>query len=410
MDNLKGILMKVRILIITQHFPPENSGNASRIYDLSRNLVSLGSQVTVISPFPNFPHGQFKKTSKRYSYREINGIKHYCILAWQPTYENPSFKSRIAYYLTFPLHAIYWVLLKRKEYDVIITSSPPIFSGLPGLITKKIARKKWLFDVRDLWIDASVELGFLKKKSFFENISRRYERICYRNCDMITVTTEEIKRRIEETYNISNDKFSLLPNGVDIKMFKPSTVKKNRIIYAGNIGLAQDLEKFILAVKKVNEKFPLEFYLVGDGDIKNDLMELVKKENLESIVFFTGPLEREKIPRLIAESLMGVAPLKNIYSLNYAIPTKVYEYMSCGIPFIATGKGEIEYLTNISKAGTIADNNIESICKTITSLLENKKMSNEMGDNGRDFVQKYYDRKKITENFLYNIDHVVSNE
>jgi glycosyltransferase involved in cell wall biosynthesis len=206
------------------------------------------------------------------------------------------------------------------------------------------------------------------------------------------------------------DSIILLPNGVDTKLFKPKSVKKNRIIYAGNIGFAQDLKKFILAVKKVNEKFPLEFYLVGDGDIKNILVELVKKESLEDIVFFTGSLEREKIPGLIAESLIGVAPLKNLQSLNYAIPTKIYEYMSCGIPFIATGKGEIEYLTNISKAGAVADNNIESIYKIITSLLENKKLINEMGDNGRDFVQKYYDRKKIAEHLLHNIDHVVSNE
>lgn len=402
--------MKSRILIITQHFPPESSGNASRVYDLSRNLVPLGSAVTVISPFPTFPHGRFKKTMKCYSYREIDGIKHYCIFTWQPPYENPSFMSRMSYYLTFPLHAIWWALLKRKEYDIIITSSPPIFSGLPGYIIKKIARKKWLVDVRDLWIDASLELGFLKKNSLFERISRRYEKICYHNCDMIMATTEEIKRKIVDRHNISMDKLNLLSNGVDTKMFKPSSVKKNRIIYTGNIGVAQDLEKFILAVKKVNEKFPLEFYLVGDGDIKNNLVELVKKENLVNIVFFTGSLEREKIPGLIAESLIGVAPLKNLQSLNYAIPTKVYEYMSCGIPFIATGKGEIEDFIKITNAGVIADNNIESICNIITGLLENKTLMGEMGDKGRNYAQKYFDRKKIAEHLLHIIDNVVSNE
>jgi glycosyltransferase involved in cell wall biosynthesis len=402
--------MKSRVLIITQHFPPESSGNASRIYDLSRNLVSLGSEVIVISPFPTFAHGSYKKTWKRYSYREIDGIKHFSIFAWQPTYRNPSFVSRISYYITFPLHAIWFAIFKWKEYDVIITSSPPIFTGLTGFLIKKFTKKKWFFDVRDLWINASLELGFLKKNSFFEKISRYYERVCYRTCDMITVTTEEIKKSIINDYNILIDKIILLPNGVDTDIFKPSTVKKNRIIYAGNIGFAQDLEKVILAVKKVNEKFPLEFYLIGDGDIKNDLMELVKKEGLEDIVIFTGSLEREKIPGLIAESLIGVAPLKNLQCLDYAIPTKVYEYMSCGIPFIATGKGEIEYLSKISKGGTIAENSIESIYKSIIDLLENKKMINEMGYNGRDWAERYYDRKKIAEHLLYNIDQEISNE
>jgi colanic acid biosynthesis glycosyl transferase WcaI len=400
--------MKSRILIITQHFPPEYSGNASRIYDLSRNLVLLGCEVIVISPYPTFPHGNYKKTWKRYSYREIDGIKHYNIFAWQPAYKNPSFVGRICYYLSFPLHTIWWVFLKRKEYDMIITSSPPIFSGIPGYIIKKIVRKKWFVDVRDLWIEASVELGFLKKKSFFEKISRRYEQICYRNCDMISVTTEQIKKTIVNTYDIQNDKIFLLPNGVDSEIFKPTTVKKNRIVYAGNIGHAQDLEKVILAVKKVNEFFALKFYLIGDGDIKNDLMELVEREGLQDVIIFTGPLNREKIPEVIAESLIGVAPLKDLVSLDYAIPTKIYEYMSCGIPFIATGKGEIQYFTKSSKAGVIAQNDINSIYEKITNLLQNKEMINEMGNRGREFVKKYYDRKKITEYLLLKIENVLS--
>jgi colanic acid biosynthesis glycosyl transferase WcaI len=392
--------MKHRILIITQHFPPECSGNASRIYDFSQNLVSLCNEVTVFSPFPTFPHGSYKKTWKRYSQRKINGIKHFSIFAWQPAYNNPTFSGRILYYITFPLHAIWMALLKRKEFDVIVTSSPPIFCGLTGYIIKKITRKKWIFDVRDLWIDASLELGFLKNKSIFEKMSRRYEQICYRYCDEIMVTTEEIKKRIVINYNISVDKITILPNGVDTTLFKPSTIKKNRIVYTGNIGFAQDLEKFTLAIKKVNEIFPLEFYLIGDGDIKNDLVELVKKEGLEDIVIFTGTLDREKIPGLIAESLIGVAPLKDLHSLNYAIPTKVYEYMSCGVPFIATGKGEIENLAKISGGGIVAENNVESISKNLILLIKDKKMMEKMANDGRTFVENYYDRKKITEKFL----------
>jgi colanic acid biosynthesis glycosyl transferase WcaI len=396
--------MNIRILVITQHFPPEISGNASRIYDLSRNLIKLGCDVTVISPYPTFPHGSYRKTRKLYSYKEIDGIKHYNIFSWQPPYDNPSFLSRISYYITFPLHAILWSLVKRKKYDVIFTTAPPVFCGLPGLVLKKIVRKKWFLDIRDLWIDASVELGFLKEKSFFEKLSRKYEQICYRYCDRITVTTEEIKKKIISNYKISSDKIILLPNGVDTQLFKPSIIKNNRIIYAGNIGHAQDLEKIIFAVKKINNILPLKFYLIGDGDIKNNLEELVRKENLETIVSFIGLLDREKIPSLIAESLIGVAPLKNIESLNYAIPTKIYEYMSCGIPFLVTGKGEIEKLVNITHAGIIADNDIESIYKGILNLLGDKKLINDMGEKGRDFVKKYYDRKKIAEILLSNIN------
>ena len=403
----RDLPMKTRILIITQHFPPDCSGNASRIYDLSKNLVLLGSDVTVISPHPTFPHGKLKRIWKLYSYREIDGIKHMNIFTWQPRKTDPSFFSRIGYYLTFPIHAIWWSLLKRKNYDVIITSTPPIFCGITGFFIKKIAKKKWLYDVRDLWIDASVGLGFLKKNSYFEKASRIYEQICYRDCDWISVTTEEIKSEIIHVYNILNEKTVVLPNGVDTSLFKPLIEKKNRIIYTGNIGHAQDLEKIILAVKKINGKFPLEFYLVGDGDIKKSLEQLVEKDGMKNIVIFTGSLEREKMPTLIAESLIGIAPLKNLDSLKYAIPTKAYEYMACGIPFIGTGSGEIERLAKHSGAGVIAKNTIESIYEQMIYLLKDEKLMKEMGKNGREFVEKYYDRRKIAENLIHIIKNVV---
>ena len=399
--------MNSRILIITQHFPPDNSGNASRIYDLAQNLISFGSEITVISPFPTFPHGTFHQTWKRYTYREIDGIKHFAIFSWQPSYENPSFLGRICYYITFPLHAVWFAFKNQKNYDIIFTSSPPIFCGIPGFFIKKFTKKKWLYDVRDLWINASVELGFLKKSSIFEKISRKYEKHCYHDCDMITVTTQKIKDTIIDEYGIPYSKLYILPNGVDTIRFKPSSLKKNRIIYAGNIGFAQDLDKFILALKNVNKKIPLDFLLVGDGDIKNDLVELVKKEGLEKNILFTGLIKRDKIPELIGESLIGIAPLKNIASLNYAIPTKIYEYMACGIPFISTGKGEIEHFTAHSQAGVMADNDVHSITNAIIFLLENKEMITDMGQRGRDFVEKLYDRQKIAKNLLYEINNVV---
>lgn len=408
MDFFDSDPMTPKILIITQHFPPETSGNASRIYDLSKNMVKLGAQVTVISPFPTFPHGSFKKNWKFYSSRKDNGIKHINIFTWQPTKSNPSFLSRIIYYLMFPLHSILWAFLKRREYDVIITSAPPIFTGMTGYLIKKITKKKWVFDVRDLWIDASVSLGFIKKGSFFEKVSRRYEMICYGVCDGISATTKELKNVIIKQNNVPDDKIVIISNGVDTKVFKPLNMKKNRIVYAGNIGYAQDLKKVILAVKKINEKVTIEFFLIGNGDIKKDLESLVINEGLEDIITFTGSLDRTRIPKLVAESLVGIAPLKYLDSLEYAVPTKVYEYMSCGIPFIATGDGEIENLVKSSLSGLIAKNNVESIYENIIYLIKNKKLMDEMGKNGREFVEKYYDRKKIAKDFLHYIEKVIT--
>jgi hypothetical protein len=128
--------MKPRILIVTQHFPPDKSGNASRIYDLAKHLVALEAQVLVLSPFPTFPHGSFPRSFHLHSQETVDGIVHINIFSWQPSSSIPSFLSRMGYYLVFPLHAILFAILNRKRFDVIITSAPPIFTGITGLFIK----------------------------------------------------------------------------------------------------------------------------------------------------------------------------------------------------------------------------------------------------------------------------------
>jgi len=400
----------MRILIISQHFPPEKSGNASRIFDMSSHLHKLGANVTVLAPHPCFPSGSFKRKWSISESRTVNGINLVNLLAWQPNCENPSFMGRIAYYLTFPLHTILWILFNFHKFDVIITSAPPIFTGFGGISAKLLFKKKWVMDVRDLWINASISLGFLKKGSLFEKLSRTYEQICYSNADLICVTTEELGQDIMRTYkDIDGRKIKVTPNGVDTDYFYPIDVpKKNQIIYAGNIGHAQDLEDVILAMKKVNERFDLKLLIVGNGDIKGHLEKVTTENELTDYVEFPGLLPREDIPKMLSESLIGVAPLKKLKTLEYAIPTKAYEYMACGIPFIGCGEGEIRKLAETSGGGVIADNSPQDIAEAIIRLLENPEKSAEMGKMGRVFVEKNVSRQQIAANLKVNLDRIDS--
>jgi len=402
----------MKILIISQHFPPEKSGNASRIFDMSSHLQKMGENVTVLAPHPSFPSGSFKRKWNISESRDLNGINVVNLLAWQPDSQDPGFVGRMAYYLSFPLHTILWTLFNFHKFDVIITSAPPIFTGFGGIPAKLLFKKKWVMDVRDLWINASISLGFLKKGSLFEKMSRAYEQICYSNADMICVTTEELGQDIVRTYkNIDENKIKVTSNGVDTSFFYPMEVpKKNRIIYAGNIGHAQDLEDVILAMKKVNEHFDLKLMIAGAGDIKEYLEKLTIDNGLTDYVEFPGLVPREDIPKMLSESLMGVAPLKKLKTLEYAVPTKAYEYMACGIPFVGCGEGEIRKLAERSGGGVIAENDPAAIAEVILDLLKNPEKRSEMGQKGRAFVEKYYSRKQIAASLKGNIERIGSIE
>jgi len=387
-----------KVLIVSHHFPPERSGNASRIYDMAVHLSNLGVRVTVICPHPTFPTGTFKRTWKIYTSRNTDGVEVINLWTWQPVSRDPGFVSRILYYLLFPLHAVLWILTHPWRFDVIITSSPPLFTGIPGLFAKKVLRKAWIMDIRDLWIDASISLGFLRKGSIFEKMSRKFEEICCLNADLIGVTTNELSNRISSRYAGNNlkKKIVLIPNGVDTDFFYPcSNTKKNQIIYAGNVGHAQDLESVVLAMKYITEKHDIKLLIVGDGDVRERLEKLTKSEGLDDIVTFTGIVPRDKVRKMLSESLIGLAPLKKLESLEYAVPTKAYEYMACGIPFLGCGNGEIVNLAKESGAGLIADNTPEAIASAIVDLLDNPQKMKEMGEKGREYVRRYYDRKTI---------------
>ncbi|MGE5465331.1 MAG: glycosyltransferase family 4 protein [Betaproteobacteria bacterium] len=385
------------MLIVSQLYAPETGGNASRIGDMAGQLKSLGIEVTVLSPHPTMPFGTFPRSWKRKADRIDNGIRVTNLWSWQPGAGDPGFVSRMAYYLFFALHAAAWALWNRKKYDVIITTSPPIFVTLPGLLAKTLFGKHWIVDVRDLWIDASVGLGFIKKGSLYEKISRRFEWLFYSRSDLVTVTTMESVNRIVQAYpGLGREKFVLVSNGVETEKFwRPGVQKKKQIIYSGNIGHAQDLEKVILAMKDVSLRHDVQLVIVGDGDLKGHLVRLVRENRLEDRVVFRDLVARDSVPDIISESCIGVAPLKDIETLEYAIPTKVFEYMACGIPFIGCSRGEIASIAERSKAGVIARNDVPSIAEAICGLLDNPGLEEEMGINGRRYVKEHYDRRNI---------------
>jgi colanic acid biosynthesis glycosyl transferase WcaI len=395
-----------QVCIVSQHFPPEKSGNASRIYDTAAHLVKLGIGVTVLAPHPTFPTGSFSRTWKRSNEQEIDGIQVVHLWTWQPGSGDPGFLSRMAYYLIFPIHAALWLLSRRNRFDAIVTSAPPLFTGIPGYILKRASSVKWILDIRDLWIDASISLGFIREGSIYERMSRGFEQMCLSHADLVGVTTEELGRRISSRYRVTAP-MELIPNGVNTDFFRPTNGKKKRqIVYAGNVGHAQDLDKVALAIKSMNGAYNLKFIIVGDGDTRENLEKLVKTESLSDSIVFTGTLPREEIPGLLSESLVGVAPLKRLENLEYAAPTKAYEYMACGIPFVGCGSGEIAHLAEESGGGVIADNTPEAIAATLSALLDDPERMEEMGRRGREYVAKHYDRRSVALKLKQHIERM----
>lgn len=395
------------VVVASQHYPPDKSGNASRISDTCSRLVEEGWEVTVLAPPPAFPHGQFDRSWKRKTTDSKDGVTVHRLWAWQPTLEDPGFISRMAYYFLFPIHAFLWFLFNYRTYDAVITSSPPIFTGMAALPFGLLCQKPWIVDVRDLWIDASIGLGFIDEGGVLERISRAYERVVLRTADRVTVTTTVLGERLRSQYGIDDRKIVHLPNGVETAEFQPTDGKsESTIVYTGNIGHAQDLEACIKALPKMSSA-TATLRIVGDGDIRNELEELVSDEGLDDRVEFTGLVPREEIPGILDNAAIGVAPLKSDDMLEYAVPTKAYEYMSSRLPVVATGTGEIEVLIKESNGGVFVENDPQRLAEAFDSLLADPERCEQLGKSGREHVVEQYDRGVIASRLSAVLDEVV---
>ena len=385
----------MELLIICDTFPPERVGSY-RMYDLAINLPTDKVQVTVIAPPPTFPFGNFKHTWKLMSMQYHNNIKIINLWTWQPRTVDPNLINRILYYLVMPLCAAFWIVFNHN-FEIIITSSGSSpFPFLPGLLSKLVFKKKWVIDIRDLFVDGAINLGFLKSGSIIERLGRYFEEYCYSHADFISVVSPGGQKGIMR-YNFEKDKLVLIQNATNTDIFYPRKVEKKRqLVLIGNLGYASDFECLILAMKRLIE-YDIKLLIVGGGDVQEKLKASVKNKRLDDYIVFTGLINRTKVPEIISESLIGLATIKK--GLDDMIPAKLYDYMACEVPFVACGSQNLREFAESSGAGMVVDNDPEAIAKSIKFLIEHPEIRKNMGQNGREYCEKYNNRKIMANNF-----------
>jgi colanic acid biosynthesis glycosyl transferase WcaI len=423
------------LVFVTQQFPPDKSGHASRLSETSTSLSAEGWDVTVLAPPPSFPHGEFERSWQRIKQSQVEGVTVNRLWAWQPTEPDPGFLSRLSYYVVFAVHAALWLLLHRREHDVVITTTPPITTGIAGLLWG-LSGRQWVVDVRDLWIDASISLGFISEGGLLERFSRRFQRRVLQTADRIAVTTETLGEELCTQYGDGlSAKLLHVPNGVTIQESRSTTDGGKNIdtaegtgtasndarsspdsddeqpwiaIYTGNIGHAQDLGLCIEALRSLPERVTLR--LVGGGDALPELEELTEQLGLDHRVEFHGPVPHEEVPPMLDDARVGLAPLKDDPELAYAMPSKVYEYLGHGLPVVTTGRGELERFVDASDGGIHAENDAESIARAIRTLFDDEQRRREAGSRGNQYVRERYDRTGIAHRFSEELDVLVGSQ
>ena len=342
----------MKILILTQYFPPEVGAPQNRLYELAVRLKQKGADISVLTAMPNYPQMEIHKgyKGKFRVYEEMEGLKIY--RSWVFVTKSKSTLLRVLNYFSFVWSSFWSGLFRLGKFDYILCESPPLFLGISAWLLCKLKGAKLIFNVSDLWPESAEKLGIVTNR-FFLSLAYRLEKFLYLKSSIITGQTQGIIKDISTRF--PSTKTYWLPNGADLNYFKPDEIKtewriKNNfsnsdfiLLYAGILGYAQGLEIIIRAAEILKEQPLIKFILIGSGPEKEKLIHLANKKQLHNIFFFDTVL-KSKIPEIIKSSNAAIIPLRKLNLFKGAIPSKIFETLAMKKPILLGVEGEADEL------------------------------------------------------------------
>ena len=412
----------MHILLVHQYYLGENDSGGSRWTEFVKNWIKQGHQVTVLAGMVHYATG--KKIEKyKGLYTSIELINPHLTIIRSHVSElyNVNFIGRLWGYFSFVFSSIYAGLFKaNKKYDIIISTSPPLFVGITSLVLSKIKRVPYVFEIRDLWPESAIDIGVLKNQ-FLIKLSYFLEKIIYNNALKISVLTPAFRDKLIELKGVAASKIVLVPNAADFSLtetlidkFDVNTFKAKEgiqdkfiILYVGAHGVANHLIQVLDVADKFRNEPEILFLLIGDGMKKKELVIEAEKRNLFNIKFIDA-VPKNEIFKYILSCDIGSSILKKADTFKTVYSNKTFDYMSCKKPILMLIDGVSRKLVEESNCGLyIEPENIKEFEEGIRFYLKNKSILTEHGNNGYNYAKKYFDRDFISQYYLEQLEKMI---
>ncbi|EJL74909.1 glycosyltransferase family 4 protein [Chryseobacterium populi] len=320
-----------KILYLTFYFEPDLCAGSFRNSPLIKELAEQASGIAEIDVITSVPNRYKTYETEALKYEKRGNLNIHRIPL--PSHNN-GMKDQIFSYKEYYTKAI--KLTKDKKYDLVISSSSRLFTAYLGY---KIASKNKVplyLDVRDIFYDTMEDVLKNKMlKTFLLPVIKQIEKRTFSYASHINLISEGFKSYFKQ-YNKCN--YTYFTNGIDPVFINnnasleiPKEPKK--IVYAGNLGEGQGLDKIIPdAAKLLGNDY--EFVIIGDGGIKNRLLEKIKSLNLKNVTFF-NPMKREELIKVYEECDFTFVHLNDYEAFKKVLPSKVFELACFPQPIIA---------------------------------------------------------------------------
>lgn len=406
----------MKILYVSQYFPPEMGAPAARVFELSREWVRLGHQVTVLTGFPNHPTGVVPPEYRGQWLRRdiVEGIE----VVRVPIYAaaNRGFAKRIANYLSYAASASLvgpWV---AGRPDIVLATSPQFLTAVAGYWLSRLFRAPFVFEVRDIWPRSIVAVGAMPADSPIVKALEQVELFLYRQASRVVTVTESFVDEIAGR-GIDRGKMSVITNGVDLELFRPGSRAEARArlglpdgflaAYVGTHGMAHGLGMLLDAAPRLRER-GVTLLLVGEGAEKAKLRERAEREGIANVIFW-DQRPRDVINDVYAAADVCLVLLRKDPLFTTVIPSKIFEFMGAGRAIHTTVDGESRRIIERAEAGVFSPpEDVDVFVATLAGLAGDPGRREELGRRGRAFVEELYSRPALAARYAELLAEIVA--
>lgn len=393
----------LKVLVVSQYFWPEHF----RINDLVIGLQERGHDVTVLAGTPNYPEGRYfvGYGLLRNAMSNYHGAK-----VWRvpiiPRRRGTKLQLA-ANYLSFALSAsLLGPILCRGKYDVIFTfQMSPVTVGIPAIVLRWLKHAPMILWVQDLWPDSLTATGAIKS-SLLIHLVGNCVRMIYKRSNLILVQSQAFLQSVQ-SYGADPTRIRYFPNTAEA-FYRPVEIGSNApergempegfcIMFAGNIGLAQDFGTILRAAVRLRDYPDIKWVVAGDGSQRGWVEEQIKKLGLQTQVYLIGRHAPHEMPRYFALADALLVTLKRDPIFEVTIPSKVQSYLACGRPVLAALDGEGARILQEAKAGfTVPAEAFDALADAVLRLYRmSAEGRTQLGRNARSYFLQHFERENL---------------
>jgi colanic acid biosynthesis glycosyl transferase WcaI len=234
----------------------------------------------------------------------------------------------------------------------------------------------------------------------------RLVRFIYRGCDRILIQSRAFTSQVE-SFGVKPERICYFPNSAE-GFYRPLLLDTDaperslmpggfRVMFAGNIGAAQDFATILKAAEKLKGYLDIHWLIVGDGRMRPWVETQVQERGLKENIHLLGRHPVQAMPRFFSLADVLLVTLRKDPIFELTIPSKVQPYLACARPIIAALDGEGARVIKEAEAGVVCPSgDPEALSEAVLALYSMSKKEREaMGLRGRDYFEKHFERTML---------------